>query len=252
VGTEGLGTLAKRWLKAKTKELTTTDNRTRDYAEGAAEDAERQFRNEATGEALLTAIPGLRRLRDRQLASLEQAEADRIARFDDELAARPVAAVTIRVDGKVDGAWSGELPAAIEVRAGDEDGDPDDPYADRPTLTVDLRARDGALGEIAGEPFSGWAFQVPGYAGEGTYDLAAAGLRRRDAGFEPEYLEWELALGGDGDGFFFQPDIGPTHVEVLEVADGVPRRLSVAMSMTGARGDVRVHAQIELPDRKRC
>lgn len=242
MGNEGLGGLAKRWLTSKVKELTTADRRVREAAEYEAEESGRQFRNEAAGEALMTAIPGLRRLRDRQVEHTERAEAERERRVAEELAARPVAGLRLRVSGAVSGEWSGPIPASVVVDPDGSAGD-GDPYAGQDALLVDLRLPAEADERIGGQRFAGWTFVVPGFSGDGVYDLAESGLARRAAGCEPEYIDWELSIGGDGEGFYFQPDAGPTTVHVSTAPDGT-RTLVVTMSLLGAAGELRASAEL--------
>lgn len=242
MGNDGLGGLAKRWVTSKVKELTTTDRHARDAAEYDAQESSRQFRNDAAGEVLMTAIPGLRRLRDRQVELAEEAGAERDRRREEELAARPLASLRLSVEGAVTGTWAGEIPAAVVVDLEASEGD-DDPFGRQPSLVVDLRGAHGADLSIGGHPFSGWSFEVPGFTGTGSYDLAASGRARCDAGCEPEYIDWELSLGHAGEAFYFQPDIGPSRVEVAATDDG-GAVLRVDMSLTGATGRVRATAEI--------
>lgn len=242
MGNDGLGELAKRWLTSKVKELTTTDRHARDAAEYEAQESSRQFRNDAAGEALMTVIPGLRRLRDRQAELAEAADAERDRRGEDELAARALARVRLSVDGAVTGTWAGEIPAAVVIEPDASEGD-DDPFGGQPSLVVDLRDASRADMSIGGHPFAGWSFEVPAFTGPGSYDLADSGLARRDAGCEPDYIDWELSLGHEGEAFYFQPDIGPSRVEVEATDDG-GAVLRVDMSLTGAAGQVRATAEI--------
>lgn len=249
---EGLGGLAKKWLKAKAQELTTADRQKRDAAEHEADETGRELKNESIGEAVMTAVPGLRKLRDRQQAGAAAAEEALAQERRDELAARPVAHLHLQASGAITDAWEGDVPALLEVvapepEATDDEGaepyiDPD-PYADRPRLTVDLGPLVEASAVPGKVPMHGWWFEVAGFAGAGTYDLAAIGMARRAADAEPEYIEWELAFGEDDRRFYFQPDIGPSSVTVS--AD--LRRLDVSMSMTGEWGELTVSATLEVP-----
>lgn len=249
---EGLGGLAKKWLQAKAKELTTADRQQRDAAEHQADERGRQLKNDSIGEAVLTAVPGLRKLRDRQEAASAASEAARVQAWHDELAARPQAHLQLTAAGAIEAAWDGQVPALIHVvvaeAPGSEDDefdlDPDpDPYASQPRLVVDL----GPLVEHAPTPgklpMFGWWFEVAGFAGPGTYDLAAIGMARRAADAEPEYIEWELAFGEDDRRFYFQPDIGASSVTVGADLG----RLDVVMSLTGDAGPISVQASLELP-----
>ena len=183
---DGLGGLAKKWLQAKAKELTTADRQTRDAAEYEAQETGRQLKNDSIGEAVMTAVPGLRKLRDRQEEHARAAEDARDQRRRDEMASRPVGRLRVVASGSLAGEWTGDVPALLEVVApagvdADDarDAGSTDPYADRPRLTVDL----GPLLEAAPTPgapgMEGWWFEVAGFHGAGTYDLAAIGMARR-------------------------------------------------------------------------
>ncbi len=240
---DGLGGLAKKWLQAKAKELTTADRHQRDAAEYRADETARQLKNDSIGEAVMTAVPGLRKLRDKQEASQQQAEERREREIQDELASRPVGQLELRIDGAVDATFRGTVPALLEVREPEGDDAEGDPFASTPTLVVDL----GPVAEQSPVPgglqVHGWRFEVPGYTGPGTYDLAASGMLRRDADAEPEYIDWQLYFGDEHEGFFFQPDIGPSVVTVTDE----PLRLAIAMTLTGSTGDIRVDAALTLP-----
>ena len=263
---EGIGKIASRWLRSRVTEWTTGDKRTREDADAAADRAERDAKDHAVEEAILTAVPGLRRMKERQEADAAEREAERERRRRAELESRPRAAVELRVDGQFDGGWSGALPTRLEVAtpdAGtgadadddvdvDDDDDADDeetyvdpdPYATTPTLLVDLTALDGEEPDVGGHRFVSWRFQVPGYHGDGTYDLAAIAAERERAGASPDYVDWDLVVDGNEDEpFYFHADAGPATVTVSEGG----RRLDVAMSVSSAVGDATVTASIRLP-----
>ena len=245
MASDGLGGLAKKWLKAKATELTTADRRTREAADHAADETARQLRNDSVGEAVMTAIPGLRRLRDQQLEGARQSAARQEQAWRDELAARPVASLRLTLRGALDGTWSGTAPTSAEVVAASADDDDRDPFAGRPALVVDVGPLAPATPPEAIAPLAGWHFEVPGFDGRERYDLAEIGMARRAADAEPEYIDWALSFGDDHEQqFFFQPDLGAATVEV---ADG-GRRLAVTMTMVGDPGEVTVDATIELPD----
>lgn len=238
MGADGLGRLAKKWLQAKTKELTTTNRRERESAEYEAERTEKEAKDEVASEALMTAFPGLRRMRDRQEAHRAAAEQERLR----ELASRPVGQLELRLSGATQGAWTGTVPVLIAVVPPDPGAEPTpDPYAGTPTLTVELGPLTPSSEVPGSPPLVCWRFEVPGYGGPGEYDLAVSGMRRRDAGAEPEYIEWELNLGEEHEAYFFQPDIGPTTVRID------PARITVAMALAGAAGEAQAAATVELP-----
>ncbi len=87
---------------------------------------------------------------------------------------------------------------------------------------------------------------TPGTATTMVKALAESGLARRAADCEPEYIDWELSIGADGEGFYFQPDAGPTTVDVTTAPDGT-RTLVVTMSLLGSAGELRASAEMVVP-----
>ncbi|HET6939765.1 MAG TPA: hypothetical protein VFI19_14210, partial [Nocardioides sp.] len=84
-----------------------------------------------------------------------------------------------------------------------------------------------------------WGFQLPGYHGDGTYDLTAIAREREAAGLT--YEEWVVEFANSDDsGFYFYADAGQSTVTVSEGAT----RLAVTMAMTGAIGDLTATATI--------
>jgi hypothetical protein len=250
VADEGLGGLARRWLKARTEELVTTDRHARENADAVADQAERQARDEMVEQAVYTALPGLKRMKEQSEQAARDREATRFQERQAELAARPLATVRMAIGGAATDRWQGQLPALVEVLPpapvgqDDEDGYADpDPYAAEPALHVELAPPAGAEPMIAGAPLRELAFFVPGYAGDGTYDLVASAMARREANAEPDYLDWHLEFVDDDEGFYFYPDAGPSSVSVTDGG----RRIDVAIRLSGARGDLAVRAEIVLP-----
>jgi hypothetical protein len=243
VAKEGLGGLAKKWLQAKAKEVTTANRRQRESAEYEADETERRLKDAAIGEAVMTAVPGLRTWRDRQEEQQRAAEEARERAEQEELAARPVGTLELRLEGAVTGTWRGTVPALLEVEPPAGEDAPDDPYASAATLVVDLGPLTDSTAAPGGRRLGGWRFEVPGYTGPGRYDLAESGMRRREADAEPEYIDWELRFGDDEEAFYFQPDIGPSAVVVGPGAG----HLDITMAMTGASGQIGVVATLELP-----
>lgn len=245
MGNEGLGGIARRWVKKSLEELTTTDNRARERAGAEQEAAEREFRDEAAGEALLTAIPGLRDLRDRQEASEREREARREADRDAEIAARPLAGVGFQVSGAVDGTWSGQLPAKVE-RIAASTPDPEElewnRWAGEASLRVDLTPPDHSQPVIGGQPLGTWTFVIPGYTGPGTYDLQTIAREREGAGAELDPFDHCLALGHEDEPYYWYSEV-PGTIEVG--AD--ERALVVRLTMASASGEVAVVASINLP-----
>lgn len=240
---EGLGGLAKKWLRNKAKELTTTNRRERETAAYEAERNERDMKSEAVGEALMTAVPGLRKWRDQQEEHRRAADEAREAEFQAELAARPVGRLELHLSGAMTGTWRGTVPSLVQVRPPDPEAWAEDPYRGQPTLVVDLGPVSDPTAPPGSKWINNWHFEVPGFAGPGRYDLAESGMRRRDADAEPEYIEWELGFGDDQERFYFQPDIGPSAVTV----DAPITRVEVQMAMTGDAGQVEVRAVLQLP-----
>lgn len=243
---EGLGGLAKRWLKAKAKEVTTSDRHERQRADQEADRTERRLREQAERGVLHTAFPALRRLEEQQEAARQQAEAERQQHRRAELEDRATARVRLSFSGTVAGDWSGALPTRVEIIPAEpqDDDQPDrDPYAAQPELRVDLTPLDESRPVVGGRRFHGWRFAVPGYSGPGTYDLVAIGLARREAGTEPDYLDWDLSFGDD-DPFYFYPDAGPATVTI---GDGA-RYVKVSMTLGSSGGDLTASGEIRLDE----
>lgn len=236
-----LGKTAAKWLHAKAKEVSTANRQQRDAAEYEADESARKLKNDSIGEAVMTAIPGLRKLRDRQEEQQRAADVAQERAEREELAGRPVGRLELRVSGAMEGTWRGTAPTLVEVRDPDGGTGEHDPFAQQATLVVDLGPLHNPSAVPGSATLGGWRFEVPGYTGAGTYDLAAAGMQRRAADAEPEYIEWELHFGDD-EGFYFQPDIGPSAVTV----DDAVSRLAVTMTLTGALGQVNAEATLEL------
>jgi hypothetical protein len=245
LGNEGLGGIARRWVKKSLEELTTTDNRTRDRAGAEQEAAEREFKDAAAGEALMTAIPGLRDLRDRQEASAAAAESRREAEHDAEIAARPFAGVGLQVAGAVEGSWSGQLPARVErVPASTPDADELEwnPFAGEASLRVDLTPPDHDVPLVGGQPLRTWTLVVPGYRGPGTYDLQAIAREREGTGGELDPYDHCLVLGHEDDPFHWYAEVPGS----VDVADD-ERALVVRLTMGSAGGELTALASINLP-----
>jgi len=226
--------MAKRWLKAQAEELLTADDRTRERAEAEGDELGRQLRDEATGQAVVSAVPGLRDLVERQEAGRAAAQARREQARDDELAARPLAGVglALRGDG-LDVSWSGQLPARVEH---------DEELA---MLVVELDALDDAVPMAGDRPLAGWRFVVPDHAGPGTYDLGALVAAREAAGGDVEPTDWCLGYGGWDEALYWTPEVGPGTVEVGPGG----RSLAVRMAVAGAwGGPFELVAQVNLPE----
>ena len=62
--------------------------------------------------------------------------------------------------------------------------------ADKPLVWFELFSEDTARPDLGGLALTHWSFQIPGFHGDGTYDLTAIAGQREAAGAAPEYLEW--------------------------------------------------------------
>ena len=93
--------------------------------------------------------------------------------------------------GHVTAQWSGQLHWARNDITPNEP-DPTDPYADKPLVWFELFSEDTARPDLGGLALTHWSFQIPGFHGDGTYDLTAIAREREAAGAAPEYLEWAM------------------------------------------------------------
>ena len=245
---KSLGGLAKKWLKAQSKELLAKDRRERESASVAGNQAEHDLKEKATEEAIYTAVPGLRDFVDKQEAAKLAADAERAQRRVDEIAARPLAGVGLSITdahGVAIGSWSGQLPAQVSTEAEHEyDADADEERVTGHALVVDLTPRDDAIPVIANQPLLGWRFQIPGFTGPGTYDLTAVYQAREDAGNGLDYTEFCFGLGGWDEPLYWTPYTGSGSVEVG--ADG--KALVVRLTVEGASaGPWDLVASVNLP-----
>jgi hypothetical protein len=242
---ESFSGLARRWMKKTVEELTATDRNEREAADFAQQRAEQDMREKATEEAWLTAIPGLRDLKERQEADRIAGEERREAEHAAEIGARPLAGVGLTITGDVEATWAGQLPALVE-RIAAATPDPEeleyDPWAGEARLRVELTSPPASQPVIGGLPLAGWSFVIPGYDGPGTYDLMAIGQQRSEAGVDLDAAEYAFALGGWDDPFYWYSQV-PGSIEVG--AD--ERALVVRMSAQSAMGSVDIVASINLP-----
>lgn len=240
----GLGDMAKKWAKDKATELLSADRGTSEAAGSSADATEAQAKRDVGEQLLRTAFPKLGELADQQEAKQQLAEETRERKRREEIATLPLADVDLTVSGWVNGPWSGPLHLAWNEVAGEEP-DPEypstDPYAPRPLLWVELFSEDGARPSIEGHEVVHWSFQVPGWTGDGTYDLTAIGKERDAAGAALTYEEWGFEFADTDDStFYFYPDAGASTVTV----SGGGTRLSVRVAMSGAIGDLTASAEI--------
>ena len=245
---KSLGGLAKKWLKAQSKELLAKDRHDRAAASAAGNRAEHDLKEKATEEAIYTAVPGLRDFVDKQEAAKVARDAERAQERRDEIAARPLAGVGLSITdahGAVIGSWSGQLPAQVTTEPEHEyDPDTDTERVTGQALVVDLTPRDDAVPVIANQPLLGWRFQIPAFTGPGTYDLTAVYQGREDSGNGSDYTEFCFGLGGWDEPLYWTPYTGSGSVEVG--ADG--KALVVRLTVEGAAaGPWDLVASVNLP-----
>jgi hypothetical protein len=239
----GLGDLAKQWAKSKATELLSSDSQKAASASSEAEATERQAKSDVGEQLVRSALPGLARWQDKQEENQRQAEEARAQKRRDEIAALPVAQVQMRVTGWAEDAWFGPMHLRWEVITPDEP-DPEyvdaDPYAYRPSLSVELYPQSGYAVSLSSHQVASWRFQVPGYTGDGSYDLLAIAREREEAGAAPTYEDDYLELGEDTDYFYCYSDTGPWAVTVSEGE----QRMSISMVLTSSIGDMTMTAEI--------
>lgn len=239
----GLGDLAKQWAKSKATEMLSSDSQKAARASTEADATEREAKGEAGEQLMRTAFPGLAKWKDKQEENQRQAEADRLQRLRDEIAALPAARVQMRVTGWAEDAWFGPLHLRWEVIT-PEGPDPEypdpDPYAYQPYLSVELYPQEGNAVSLASHRLTSWRFQVPGYTGDGHYDLLAISREREAAGASLTYEEDYLELEEGTDYFYCYSDSGPWAVTV---SDG-ERRMEVSMVLTSSVGEMTMTADI--------
>jgi hypothetical protein len=239
----GFGDLAKQWAKSKATEMLTGDSQKAASAATRADATEREAKDEAGEQLIRAAFPGLANWKDKQEENQRRTEEDRLHKLRDEIAALPVAQVQMRVTGWAEDAWFGPMHLRWEVIT-PEGPDPEytdpDPYAYRPYLSVELHPQAGNAVSLGSHRLVSWRFQVPGYTGDGSYDLLAISREREAAGASLAYDEAYLELEEDADYFYCYTDTGPWSVAV---SDG-ERRMSVSMMLTSSIGDMTMTADI--------
>jgi hypothetical protein len=240
----GLGDMAKKWAKDKATELLSADSGKSQDAGSRADATEAQAKGQVGEQLLRTAFPKLGEWQDKQEENQRVAAETADRERQEEIASLPVAQVSLTVSGWATGQWSGPLHLAWNEVAG-TDPDPEypdsDPYATRPLLWVELFAEDDARPSLGGHDLVHWGFQVPGWTGDGTYDLTAIARERDAAGAALTYEEWVMDFAdSDDSSFYFYADAGASHVTI---ADG-GTRLSVVIAMSGAVGELTATAEI--------
>ena len=146
----------------------------------------------------------------------------------------------LSVAGHVNDQWFGQLHLAWNDVEPSEP-DPTDPYVSRPTVSVELLAEDTARPDLGGLLLTHWGFQLPGYTGDGTYDLTAIAKEREAAGAALTYEEWSMDFANaDDSSFYFYSEAGQSTATVSEGG----KKLSVVIAMSGAIGDLTATATI--------
>jgi hypothetical protein len=234
----GIGDSLKKWATSKATELVTADRGKREDAAATADAVETQTKNDVAETLLRAAFPKLGEMADQQKAAqtARQQAAEQAER--EEIAALPLATVHISVTGHVTAMWSGQLHCSWrELEA--YEPDPNDPYADRPGVSVELLAEEEARPNIGGLMLTHWGFQLPGYHGDGSYDLTAIAKERTNAALT--YEEWAMDFANaDDSSFYFYEDAGQSTVTVSESGT----KLAATIAMTGAYGDLTATATI--------
>jgi len=238
----GFGDSLKKWAQSKATEMLTADSDKRSDAAASADAAQSQAKSDLGETLLRTAFPKLGEMADKQ-------EADRVAREDaeeqerrEEIASLPLATVELSVTGHVTAQWAGQLHWARNDISPNEP-DAADPYADQPLVWFELFSEDTARPDLGGLLLTHWSFQIPGFHGDGTYDLTAIAREREAAGAAPEYLEWAMDFANADDAsFYFHADAPQSSVTVTEGG----QKLSVVLGMSGATGDLTATATIAL------
>ena len=236
----GLGDSLKKWATSKATEMLTADGQKRSDAAASADSAEQQAKSDVGEQLLRAAFPKLGEMADKQEATRVSREQAEEQERRDEIASLPLAAVQLSVTGHVTGQWSGQLHWAWNDVSPNEP-DATDPYADRPLVWFELFSEDTARPDLGGLSLTHWSFQIPGYHGDGSYDLTAIAREREAAGAAPEYLEWAMDFANSDDSsFYFYVDAGQSSVTVSEGG----KRLSAVIAMSGALGELTATATI--------
>jgi hypothetical protein len=239
----GFGDSLKKWAQSKATEMLTADSQTRSDAAASADSSQEQAKSDL-GEALLrTAFPKVGQWADQQEAAQAQREAQRTRAERDAIAALPMATVRLSVTGDyATGQWSGPLHLAweeIEPDRSDPEQASTDPYATRRGVSLELFPGEGT-GPVFGElVMARWRFEIPGYTGDGTYDLTAIAREREPAALTYEDWAIDFAAADDSSAYFFV-DAGQSTVTV----GGGATTISATIAMSGARGALTATAEI--------
>ena len=240
----GIGDSLKKWAQSKATEMLTADSGKRDSAAASADAAEQQAKSDVGEQLLRTAFPKLGEFADKQEADRAAREQAREQERRDEIASLPLATVQLSVTGQRQRAVVRPASPRLERRPAGaaRPGLPlDRSLRDKPLAWIELFAEDDKRPVLGGLELTHWGFQIPGYAGDGSYDLTAIAREREAAGAALDYLEWAMDFANaDESSLYFYAEAGPSSITV---ADG-GKRLSVSISMGGTQGDVTATAEI--------
>lgn len=242
----GIGDSLKKWAQSKATELVTADSQKRNDASANADAAEQRVRSDVGEQLLRTAFPKLGEWQDKQEEHQRLQEESKARERREEIASLPLATVQLQTTGWAQGQWSGSLHLAwndIEPDEPDPDYPDGDPYVTKPMVWVELFSQEGARPSLGGHDLVHWGFQIPGWHGDGTYDLVAIAREREAAGAALTYEEWVMEFADHDDStFYFYAEAGPSSITV---ADG-GKRMSVTIAMSGAIGELTARAEITL------
>lgn len=251
MGWKDIAKVGRDWADAKKTELLTTDNRTREQARGAAEDAERASHQEAVTSLLEGVLPEkwAQRITDSRPENVERRhaakDAQEAAERRERLEQAATTPVSLELSGDDRGTLALELPVSVEHRPADEyddagtadDGPP--PFA---WLLVRVEAPEPV--PFGTTTLSELSLAVPAYTGPGRYDLVDL-MRRGEAG---EIQWWEafdlyLSRAGEADDTTWYPDLsgsaGPAWVEVGDGSLVFDLPMQSAISAVRLAGSVR-------------
>ena len=199
----GFGDSLKKWAQSKATEMLTADGQKRSERRASADAAESAGQERPRRDAAAHGVPQARR--DGRQAGGEQdrpragrgagaPRRDRLAPARDRGALGERATSTGQWSGQLHWAWNDISP---------NDPDPTDPYADKPLVWFELFSEDAEQPDLGGLLLTHWSFQIPGYTGDGTYDLTAIAREREAAGAALEYLEWAMDFANADDASFY-------------------------------------------------
>jgi hypothetical protein len=231
----GLGDSLRKWATSEATQLLTADGQQRSDAAATADSAERQATSDVGEQLLRSAFPKVGEWADRQKAAEAARELARDEKEREEIAALPMAAVRLSVAGDyATGQWAGQLHLAwkeLEPERPDPDNPSSDPYSTRPGVCVELFTGDGTAPVFGDHAMARWSFQIPGYTGDGSYDLTAIAHEREPAALT--YEEWTIDFSdSEGASAYFFADAGQSTVTV---SDGA-RTVSATIAMSGELG----------------